>query len=185
MIAPLIDMLTKDQITELARAQAQYLSFALSHAQKSLELMPTIRREDDARLLVRCLHGQFLASERTYEAHFGKIGGFIDARLGQTPVDLMNEWVATSAPRDAIFYTLCQWVIAQRLRTQLLIEMAASPLPLVALARFCVSLREEAQRCVQQSKGEGAAMLAEHVQTFSELIDTYQDRLSAANAKKC
>lgn len=178
-------MLTTDQITELARAQSQYLSFALGHAQRGLELMPTIRNDTDARQLVNAVYGRLLAAESTYEAHFGKLGGFIDVRNGQTPVDLMTDWVSSVAHRGPAFYILCQWVIAQRLRTRLLCEMTATPMPLAALARFCLALCEEARRCVQQSSGEGAAMLAAHAERFEELITTYQDRLAAANARKC
>lgn len=177
-------MLTTEQITEIARSQAQFLSYALEHAQKALDVMPSVRKESDANVLLRALESHFISVERAYEGQFAKLGGFIDVRMGQTPVDLLTEWVTLRAEREPAFYVLCQWSIAQRLRSRLLIEMAATPVAMAALARFCIAIREEARRCVQQSRGEGANQLADQVESFSALIEGYQDRMASANAKR-
>ncbi|MBT9136914.1 MAG: hypothetical protein DDT34_02000 [Firmicutes bacterium] len=177
-------MLNSHQVTDLARSQAQFLSHALERARSSLEVMPSIRSNEDAIHLVKAIEEHFSADERGYESAFIKLGGFIDARLGQTPVDLLTDWISNSSDRGQLFHVLSQWSIAQRLRARLNIELAVTPMPLPALARFCIAIREEARRCVQQSGGNGASMLAEQVESFSDLIESYQNRMAAANTKR-
>lgn len=177
-------MLTTEQITDLARCQAQFLSYALGKAKKALLVTPSIRCDNDASTLVTALDTHLMAAERAYEAEFARLGGFIDVRMGQSPVDLLTEWVRNTNERGRSFHVLGQWAMAQRLRSRLMIEMAGTPVPLAAIARFCVAIREEARRCVQQSRGESACILAEEVEAFSELIESYQERMASSHAKR-